>query len=283
MQSKITVAIVGVGLIGGSLAISLKEKKFAGHVIGVDKNAANLKTALDLKLIDEQADLEEAVKKAKLVILAIPVDAIIAILPKVLDLVTDQVVMDMGSTKEKLLEAVANHPNRGRLVASHPMAGTEYSGPEAAIPNLFTGRTMVFCDVTQSDEDAFELAENVSDLLGMKSIFMNAKEHDIHTAYVSHIAHITSFALALTVLEKEKSQGRIFELASAGFESTVRLAKSSADMWVPIFKQNRHNVMDVLQEHIRQLQQMYDVLKVEDYDTFHKLIKKSNKIKRILK
>lgn len=278
-----TIAIVGVGLIGGSIAITLKEKKFATRIIGADKNKENLKKALQLGLIDEDAGLEDAVRKADLVILAIPVDAILGTLPQVLDLVDKQVVMDMGSTKQKLLAAIKNHPKRGRLVASHPMAGTEYSGPEAAIPGLFTGRTMVFCDVTDSDEDAFELAESVSEQLGMKTIFMNAKEHDIHTAYVSHISHITSFALALTVLEKEKAQGRIFELASAGFESTVRLAKSSPDMWVPIFRQNRHNVMDVLQEHIRQLQQMYDVLEKEDYDQFYKLIKKSNKIRRILK
>ncbi len=278
-----TIAIVGVGLIGGSIAITLKEKKFATRIIGADKNSDNLKKALQLGLIDEEASLEDAVKRADLVILAIPVDAILQTLPRVLDIVDKQVVMDMGSTKQNLLAAVENHPRRGRLVASHPMAGTEYSGPEAAVPNLFTGRTMVFCDVTNSDDDAFDLAEAVCEQLGMKAIFMNAKEHDIHTAYVSHISHITSFALALTVLEKEKSQGRIFELASAGFESTVRLAKSSPDMWVPIFRQNRHNVMDVLQEHIRQLQQMYDVLEKEDYDQFYKLIKKSNKIRRILK
>jgi prephenate dehydrogenase len=195
----------------------------------------------------------------------------------------EHVIMDVGSTKEKILQLVAGHPNRGRFVAAHPMAGTEYSGPEAAIKNLFTQKTMVLCDVKNSDEDALEVVENLVDNLQMRLVYMNGVEHDLHTAYVSHISHITSFALALTVLEKEKEQGRIFELASGGFESTVRLAKSSPDMWVPIFKHNRNNVLDVLDEHINQLQQMKQLLENEDYETFYKLIQKSNKIRKILK
>jgi prephenate dehydrogenase len=142
---------------------------------------------------------------------------------------------------------------------------------------------MVLCDVKNSDEDALELVENMVDSLQMRTVYMNGEEHDLHTAYVSHISHITSFALALTVLKKEKESGRIFELASGGFESTVRLAKSSPDMWVPIFKHNRNNVLDVLDEHISQLQQMKTLLEAEDYDTFYKLIQKSNKIRKILK
>src|SRR5690606_34451186 len=177
----------------------------------------------------------------------------------------------------------ADHPKRGRLVAAHPMAGTEYSGPEAAMPGLFKGKMMVYVDAMNSDEDAFETVDAITEQLEMRTAFMEAHEHDVHTAYVSHISHITSFALALTVLEKEKSQGRIFELAGSGFESTVRLAKSSADMWTPIVKQNSENVLEVLQEHIKQLQQFQRALTDEDYDAFYKLIKKSNKIRRILK
>ncbi|WP_217604140.1 prephenate dehydrogenase [Chitinophaga sp. GbtcB8] len=278
------VAIIGVGLIGGSLAISLKEKGMASRVIGVDQQEQNIKKALDLKLIDAAATLEEAMEQAQLIILAIPVDALMQLLPAMLDKVKPQhVIMDVGSTKKKILELVAGHPNRGRFVAAHPMAGTEYSGPEAAIPNLFTNRTMVLCDVKNSDEDALEIIEALVDALQMRLVYMNAEEHDLHTAYVSHISHITSFALALTVLKKEKEQGRIFELASGGFESTVRLAKSSPDMWVPIFKHNRNNVLDVLDEHIHQLQQMKQLLEEEDYDAFYKLIQKSNKIRKILK
>lgn len=278
------IAIVGVGLIGGSIALALKNKDFVTKVIGVDKDETNLTKALNIGFIDEVQSLNEAIKHTDVLILSTPVDVICNILPDILDKINDQqVVMDMGSTKEKLLAIINKHPKRGRFVACHPMAGTEYSGPEAALPNLFSGKTMIYCDATNSDEDAFDIAESIIDQLEMNTVFMNAKEHDIHTAYVSHISHITSFALALTVLEKEKSQGRIFELASSGFESTVRLAKSSADMWIPIFKQNRKNVMDVLAEHIRQLQNMQNLLEKEDYQSFYKLIKKSNKIKRILK
>lgn len=276
--------IVGTGLIGGSLAISLKEKGIANWIIGVDQNESNLQKAKELQIIDEGASLEDAMQRSELIILAIPVDALLKVMPSILDSAApNHVIMDVGSTKEKILQLVAGHPKRGRFVAAHPMAGTEYSGPEAAIRNLFMQKTMVLCDVKNSDEDALEVIENMVDKLQMRLVYMNAVEHDLHTAYVSHISHITSFALALTVLEKEKEQGRIFELASGGFESTVRLAKSSPDMWVPIFKHNRNNVLDVLEEHIHQLQQMKQLLEDEDYDTFYKLIQKSNKIKKILK
>lgn len=276
--------IIGVGLIGGSLALSLKEKGIANWIIGVDFNDANLKRAQELKIIDEASNIEDAMNRSQLIILAIPVDAMLKALPSILDKINKtHVIMDVGSTKQQILQLVSGHPHRGRFVAAHPMAGTEYSGPDAAIPNLFAQKTMVLCDVKNSDEDAVELIETVVDQLNMRIVYMNAEEHDLHTAYVSHISHITSFALALTVLKKEKEQGRIFELASGGFESTVRLAKSSPDMWVPIFKHNRHNVLDVLEEHIKQLEQMKQLLQDEDYDTFYKLIQKSNKIKKILK
>jgi prephenate dehydrogenase len=276
--------IVGTGLIGGSLAISLKEKGVVNWIIGVDLNESNLEKAKELNIIDESASLQDAMQRSELIILAIPVDALLKIMPSIMDnAAPNHVIMDVGSTKEKILELVAGHPKRGRFVAAHPMAGTEYSGPEAAVRNLFTQKTMVLCDVKNSDEDALEVIENLVDKLQMRLVYMNGVEHDLHTAYVSHISHITSFALALTVLEKEKEQGRIFELASGGFESTVRLAKSSPDMWVPIFKHNRNNVLDVLEEHIHQLQHMKQLLETEDYDTFYKLIQKSNKIKKILK
>lgn len=277
------IAIVGIGLIGGSVAATLKDKSQDYRIIGVDNSEQNLKKATQLGLIDESAPLDEAVAKSKVIILSTPVDAILKLLPTILDKVTDQVVIDMGSTKANILDAVAKHPKRGRLVAAHPMAGTEYSGPEAASKNLFTNKVMVYTDVVNSDEDAFEIADQITEQLEMNTTFMNPTEHDMHTAYVSHISHITSFALALTVLEKEKSQGRIFELAGSGFESTVRLAKSSPEMWTPIFRQNRSNVLEVLEEHIKQLQNMHDLLESEDYEKFYKLIKKSNKIKRIIK
>lgn len=277
------IAIVGIGLIGGSIGIRLKQTNFFDKIIGVEKSEINQKKALQLDLVDEIQSLEDAMKSCKVIVLTVPVDAIMTLLPKLLDVATDQVIIDMGSTKSNILNLIKDHPNRGRYVAAHPMAGTEYSGPEAAIPDLFKDKMMVYVEAFRSDEDAFELADAITEQLEMKTSFMTAEEHDMHTAYVSHISHLTSFALALTVLEKEKSQGRIFELAGSGFQSTVRLAKSSPDMWTPIFKQNRTNVLEVLEEHIKQLQHIYDKIEKEDYEAVHKWIKKSNKIKRIIK
>jgi len=282
-RKEMNVAIVGTGLIGGSIGLRLKETDFCKKVIGVEKSEANGRKALELGLADEIRSLDDALAEAKIIVLTIPVDAITEMLPALLDKVADQVVIDMGSTKSDILRLIAGHPKRGRYVAAHPMTGTEYSGPEAALRDLFRDKMMVYVEASRSDEDAFELADALTDQLEMRTAFMNAEEHDMHTAYVSHISHLTSFALALTVLEKEKSQGRIFELAGSGFASTVRLAKSSPDMWTPIFKQNRDNVLEVLEEHIRQLQHLYDKIRSEDYDALHKLIKKSNKIKRIIK
>ncbi|MBL1407320.1 prephenate dehydrogenase [Sphingobacterium faecale] len=277
------IAIVGIGLIGGSTAIRLKETKSFDKIIGVDKNETNQKKAMQLGLVDEIMTLEDAVQHSKVILLTTPVDTIMQLAPIILDQVDKQVVIDMGSTKTNILQGIAEHPKRGRYIAAHPMAGTEYSGPEAALPDLFKGKNMVYVDAFRTDEDAFDIADAITEQLEMKSLFMNAEEHDMHTAYVSHISHLTSFALALTVLEKEKSQGRIFELAGSGFESTVRLAKSSPDMWTPIFKQNRNNVLEVLEEHIKQLQKLHDKLEDQDYEGLYKLIKKSNKIKRIIK
>jgi len=278
----VKIAIVGIGLIGGSLAISLKENGFAEEIIGVDLRQENLDKAIRRRLIDREADLAKAVEEADIIVLSTPVDAMLSLLPKVLDLVDQQVVMDVGSTKMPLIEKVANHPKRGRYVASHPMAGTEYSGPEAAIPNLFDHKCTVLCDIENSDEDAIALVKKLYESIPMGVTYLDGIAHDIHTAYVSHISHISSFALALTVLEKEENEKRIFELASGGFSSTVRLAKSSADMWIPIFRQNRDNVLDVLDEHINQLARFRSLLIKQDFKKFYELIQESNKIKKIL-
>lgn len=276
------VTIIGVGLIGGSLAINLKENGFADKIIGVDASQNNLDKALRRRLIDEDANLAEGIAKADLIVIATPVDVMLNLIPQVLDKVDRQVVIDMGSTKVKLLNGLKDHPKRGRFVATHPMAGTEFSGPEAAIPNLYANKYTVICDPEHSDDDAVELVRRMYDSIPMHIIEMDAINHDIHTAYVSHISHISSFALALTVLEKEKDVDRIFELASTGFSSTVRLAKSSPDMWVPIFRQNRDNLLDVLDEHINQLARFRSLLIKQDFDTFYELIQESNKIKKIL-
>lgn len=278
-----TVTIIGIGLIGGSMALALKENGMAVRVIGVDTNESHRQKALELQLVDEILPLQEAVSLADLIILSVPVNVAEQLLPLILDTVTNQVLMDVGSTKQGLLGTIFQHPKRGRFVATHPMWGTEYSGPEAAIKGAFIDKAAVICNKEENDPDAIELVEQVYKALGMHLIYMNAKDHDVHVAYVSHISHITSFALANTVLEKEREEDAIFELASGGFESTVRLAKSNPAMWVPIFMQNKENILDVLNEHIAQLRKFKACLEKENYEYLQELIEHANGIKRILK
>jgi prephenate dehydrogenase len=277
------ITVVGLGLIGGSLAIQLNEKGLASRLIGVEANPEHVQKALELGLVDEVLPLDKAVQQSDVVILAIPVDSIVKILPGILDLVENQVVIDLGSTKSLLIQTVADHPRRGRYVASHPMWGTEYSGPTAAVRGAFENKAVIICNREESDEDAAAWTKNMFGKIGMHLLEMEAVAHDLHAAYVSHISHITSFALANTVLEKEKEDDAIFELASAGFESTVRLAKSNPSMWVPIFKQNRENVLDVLNEHIAQLRKFKSCLEKENWEYLSELIEGANKIRRILK
>lgn len=276
------IAIIGVGLIGGSIALVLKQKGFTRHVIGVDKNKQHGEKALALGLVDEVTDIKTALSKATLIILALPVNDCVEILPYLLSQIDTQIIIDTGSTKQKMIEATKDHVRRGRYVATHPMWGTEFSGPEAAIKEAFAGKAAVICNKEESDKDALALAENIYQLLGMHLIYMDGAYHDLHVAYISHISHITSFALANTVLEKEKEEDAIFELASGGFESTVRLAKSNPDMWLPIFKQNRDNVLDVLNEHIAQLKKFKSCLEKENYEYLQELMVNANKIKKVL-
>ena len=277
------VTIIGTGLIGGSMALTLKEKGFASKVMGVDASEQHLTQALALGIIDEAHTLQDAVALSDLIIIATPINAAENLLPQILDITNKQVVMDVGSTKDNICKIVGAHPKRGRFVATHPMWGTEYSGPEAAIKNAFTDKATVICSKEASDPDAAALVEQVYQTLGMHLLYMDAAAHDVHVAYISHISHITSFALANTVLEKEREEDAIFELASGGFESTVRLAKSNPSMWVPILMQNKENVLDVLNEHISQLRKFKASLEKEDPDYLLELIEKANGIKRILK
>ena len=277
------IAIVGVGLIGGSLALQLNEKGLTSNLAGVDSNRDHQKKALELGLVDEILELDEAIRNSEVIILAIPVDSMIKMLPALLDKIDKQIVIDLGSTKEQLLAIAKDHPKRGRLVASHPMWGTEYSGPQAAVHGAFENTAVIICNANESDEEALEWTKNMYKKIGMHLLEMDAVAHDLHAAYVSHISHITSFALANTVLEKEKEDEAIFELASAGFASTVRLAKSNPSMWVPIFMQNRENVLDVLNEHISQLRKFKSCLEKENYAYLQELIENANKIRRIIK
>lgn len=279
-----TVTIVGVGLIGGSFSLALRDQQLVSKVIGVSRTGASARRALELGIIDEMLPLEEAVKQSDLIYVAIPVDATLPVMKTIMDLITDkQMVADAGSTKQALCEALADHPMRSRFVATHPMWGTEYSGPEAAVHDAFRGRSCVICEKAKSAPDAVSTIEKMYTLLGMSLVYMDARSHDVHAAYVSHISHITSFALANTVLEKEREEDAIFELAGGGFESTVRLAKSSPSMWAPIFMQNRENVLDVLNEHIMQLKKFKSCLEKENYTYLRELMENANKIKRILR
>lgn len=276
------IAVVGLGLIGGSMALVLRQNGFASQVLGVDNADVHAKKALELGIVDQVTTLEKAVAGSDLVILSAPVSVCAELLPRVLDLVNRQVVLDTGSTKMSLLDAVKGHEKRGRYVATHPMWGTEFSGPEAATLQAFAGRANVICDAAASDKDALETVETLYAALGMYNVYMEGHSHDVHVAYVSHISHITSFALANTVLEKEKEEDAIFELASAGFESTVRLAKSSPAMWMPIFKQNKENVLDVLNEHISQLRKFKSCIEKENWTYLTELMEHANKIKGVL-
>ena len=279
-----SITIVGVGLISGSFSLALKERGLVKNVIGVSRTEASIKKALELGLIDESLPLKEAVAKSDLIYVAIPVDATVTVICEIMDMLNEkQIVADAGSTKHALCRALADHPMRKRFVATHPMWGTEYSGPEAAVRDAFVGRSCVICEKEKSDADAVETVENIYKQLGMHLVYMDADAHDVHAAYVSHISHITSFALANTVLEKEKEEDAIFELAGGGFESTVRLAKSSPAMWAPVFMQNRENVLDVLNEHISQLRKFKSCLEKENYEYLWELMVNANKIKRILK
>ncbi len=266
------------------MALKLREKNIAGFIYGIDNNTQHISDALELKIIDAGVDLEHGIKNSDLIILAIPVDAARKLLPSVLDLVSDQqTVMDAGSTKAGIVNAVKDHPKRSRFVAFHPMWGTANNGPKSAIAESFSGKAGVICNKEESADDALATVEKVVHALDMHMIYMNAEDHDVHTAYISHISHITSYALANTVLEKEREEETIFQLASSGFSSTVRLAKSHPEMWVPIFKQNKENVLDVLNEHITQLRKFKSALEKENYEYLEELISNANRIRGILR
>lgn len=278
------ITLIGVGLIGGSMALKLKAKGLVSQVFGVDRNEEHLAEAKKLGIIDEALLLEKAVKNSDLIIIAIPVDSTAEILAQILDLVTDkQTIMDVGSTKAGIVQSVKTHPNRSRFVAFHPMWGTENSGPESALADSFSGRAAVICDAEDSAKDALNLVIKIAENLDMHLMYMKAQDHDVHTAYISHISHITSYALANTVLEKEREEDKIFQLASSGFSSTVRLAKSHPEMWVPIFKQNKENILDVLNEHISQLRKFKSALEKDNDVLLEELIRNANRIRGILK
>ncbi|MDN5203145.1 prephenate dehydrogenase [Fulvivirgaceae bacterium BMA10] len=277
------VSVIGLGLIGGSLALGLKQNGFATKIIGVDNNERHTKEALEIGIADEIRSLQEAVELSQVIVIAVPVDAACKLLPAILDRISeDTIVLDMGSTKADICEVVEGHANRSRFVATHPIAGTENTGPRAAFPTLFMSKVGIICDEGDSDQDAVHLAERLYKSLFMKVVYMPSKEHDLHIAYVSHLSHISSFTLGLTVLEVEKDEKTIFNMAGSGFASTVRLAKSSPAMWAPIFDQNAKNISMVLGEYIKNLQIFKELIDNQDQDKMFELMENANDIRRIL-
>jgi prephenate dehydrogenase len=277
------ITIIGLGLIGGSLALQLKNNGFATRIIGVDNNHEHQEQALKLKLVDEIRTMQDAFKEADLVIIAIPADSALRVLPIVLDGIADHtIVVDMGSTKASICHVANEHERRKQFVATHPMAGTEHSGPAAAIENLFTQKTAIICNSEESSENAINIVDSLFHSLEMRMIEMDAGDHDLHIAYVSHLSHITSFVLGETVLEKEKEVEHIFNMASSGFASTVRLAKSSPDMWAPIFLENATNISDVLKTYIANLQKFKNMIDRKDVKELKRTMKNANRIRKII-
>ena len=277
------ITVVGLGLIGGSIALDLRSAGASQRLIGVEENLQHCEQAMARNLVDEILPLASAVQNADCVILAVPVGAISILLPTILDLVgTETTVTDMGSTKSLIVKSVSNHKNRCQFVAAHPMAGTEFSGPLAAHTGLFSNRTAVICDAKDSAPEHLARVEKIFLSLRMRLVRMTADEHDLQTAFVSHLSHISSFVLANTVLEKERDTRTIFDLAGGGFESTVRLAKSSPAMWSPIFEQNRENVLLAVDSYIQHLQEFAASLRQNNFAQAEQLMKNANQIGRVL-
>jgi len=275
--------IIGIGLIGGSLALNIKKLNPNAVIYGIDNNAEHLEEALSLNIIDAEAKIDDIVN-ADLVVLSIPVDSSVIELPKILDNISDDtLVIDVGSTKTDICNVVANHPKRRNFLATHPISGTEFSGPKAAFLELFQNKTNIICEV---EKTAFKLQQKAIELfvnIGMRIRYMNPEAHDKHIAYMSHLSHISSFMLGKTVIDKEKNERDIFDMAGSGFESTVRLAKSSPEMWTPIFKQNKTNVIETLEDYIKNLIQFKELIQRDDFDAVFKEMKNTNHIKQILK
>jgi prephenate dehydrogenase len=274
--------VIGIGLIGGSIALEVKALYPEAKIFGIDSNENHLQEAISLGVVDEAAVFED-VANADFVIVSVPVDTAIVLLPKVLDLVSNSaIVFDVGSTKVPICEVVANHPKRRNFIATHPIAGTEFSGPSAAIKGLFHGKTNIICEVEKTTFKLQEKALWLFKAIGMRIRYMDPKSHDKHIAYVSHLSHISSFMLGKTVINKEKDEQDIFDMAGSGFESTVRLAKSSPAMWTPIFKQNKKQVVKTLEEYIANLSKFKELLENDDYDAIYNEMQSVNKIKEIL-
>jgi len=275
--------IIGIGLIGGSLALDIQTQYPKAKIYGIDTNENHVNEAIELGVIHQKAQFSD-LEKADIVVVSIPVDTALQVFPKVLGAINDNtLVLDVGSTKEQIAKVVAHHPKRRNVLLTHPIAGTEFSGPKAAIKELYKGKVNIICEV---EKTAFKLQEKALEIfrkIGMRIRYMDIKSHDKHIAYVSHLSHISSFMLGKTVINKEKNERDIFDMAGSGFASTVRLAKSSPAMWSPIFKQNKTNIIASLEEYIRNLKQFKMLMEQDDFEAIYNEMENTNHIKNILK
>lgn len=277
------ISIIGVGLIGGSFALNLRALYKDAFIQGIDQNDAHIAEAIDLGLIDNKGNLE-SIGQSDLVVLATPVNTALKLLPKILNRLSPKALaVDMGSTKSFICQAVDGHPKRAQFLANHPIAGTEFSGPSAAHLSLFKNKTNIICDIEKTDPELSKSVIDIFEAIGMKIRYMDSKAHDKHIAYVSHLSHISSFMLGKTVIEKEKNERNIFDMAGSGFESTVRLAKSSPEMWAPIFEQNKANVIETLEEYIQNLNHFKALMESDDFEAIRSEMENTNYIKTILK
>ena len=275
--------VIGLGLIGGSMALDLRRSGIATELLGVELNPSNAKRAVELGLVDRIENEATAISTADLVIVSIPVNALSQLLPSVLDSAKKKaVIIDTGSTKRLICRSITHHAKRSQFVASHPIAGTENSGPDAAFEGLFKGKTNIICENERSSAESLGIADRIFTELGMNTIFMEPEEHDKHVAYVSHLSHVSSFLLGQTVLDIERDEKNIFALAGSGFESTVRLAKSSPDMWAPIFEQNAEYLSQALLEYIMHLQKFQYSLMKRDGKELQRIMKDANRIREVL-
>jgi prephenate dehydrogenase len=281
-MQKMNIAVIGLGLMGGSFALDIKSVYSNSKIFGIDNSDSNLKEALALDLIDQIITYDDLIKM-DIVLVSIPVNYSLIVIPKVLEKINENtLVFDVGSTKEAICQILENHPKRANFLAAHPMAGTEFSGPKAAHKGLYIGKTNILCEFEKTDHKLREFALEIFDNLNMKIIYMDPKPHDVHVAYVSHLSHISSFMLGKTVIEKEKNEKNIFDLAGSGFESTVRLAKSLPETWTPIFLQNKNNLVLAIDEYISNLNALKKIIENNDSNKLSSILNNTNRIKEIL-
>ena len=276
------VGVIGLGLIGGSIALKIKEIDKNTVIYGLDKDLDSMSYSLSKGIIDKKLDIN-SINNLKYIFIAIPVDAIKSEIESILNKISNNtLVVDLGSTKYEICKKVQDHSNRKNFLAAHPIAGTEFSGPSAAINNLFDNKVLILCETEKTDQDLLSDALKIFDLMNMNIINMDSIEHDKHIAYVSHLSHISSFMLGKTVMNKEKDQDTIYDMAGSGFESTVRLAKSSPETWASIFIENKNNIVESLDEYISNINNFKILIENGDKEKLSAEMKKINGIKEIL-